>query len=265
MTVRPLFWSGSRMGATTVSGGVSVTKYVSLFLLSLVWNTFALPLMHGQTTKRLQTSVGKALITYDEFGNPSSPSCLIVLHGSGGTAVPFYREQAVLFGSRQFRVLMPHYFDATRSTTPSPENYKAWARVTEDFVTECHKGSATRKVLLVGYSLGASVALGAGSEGAPVDAIAEWYESLPDEFFYRMTGMPPLLILHGERDPNIPIVNARQLVQLCETKQLTCEYHFYSDQGHGFVGKGLGDAEQRTITFFARPLLERKVGPNAQP
>jgi len=49
--------------------------------------------------------------------------------------------------------------------------------------------------------------------------------------------MPPLLILHGERDANIPILNGQQLVKLCEMKQLRCDHHFYPDQAHGFSGK----------------------------
>jgi len=49
--------------------------------------------------------------------------------------------------------------------------------------------------------------------------------------------MPPLLILHGERDANIPILNDQQLVKLSEMKQLRCDHHFYPDQAHGFSGK----------------------------
>lgn len=94
---------------------------------------------------------------------------------------------------------------------------------------------AHKKVVLVGYSLGVSVALAAGSQGAAVDGIAEWDGSLPDEFFYHMRGMPPLLILHGERDSNVPVVNAQQLIKLCEMKHLKCENQIYPDQGHGFA------------------------------
>jgi carboxymethylenebutenolidase len=103
----------------------------------------------------------------------------------------------------------------------------------------------------LGFSLGSSVALAAGSQNIAVDAIADWYGSLPDEFSYQMKGMPPLLILHGERDSNIPVLNAQQLVKLCEMKHLTCEHHFYADQEHGFGGKALEDADRRTLAFFA--------------
>ncbi|MBB5057188.1 carboxymethylenebutenolidase [Granulicella aggregans] len=203
----------------------------------------------GETSKRLRSGAG-AETAYDEFGDPQSAKCLVLLHGASGP-VPFYRDQARFFGDEGFRVLMPHYFDSTRGQSPSPENYRKWASVTADFVAECRKQASTKAVFLIGFSLGSSVALAAGSQNVSVNAIADWYGSLPDEFFYQMKGMPPLLILHGERDSNIPIMNAQQLVKLCEMKHLDCEHHFYADQEHGFQGAALEDARQRTLTFFA--------------
>ena len=64
--------------------------------------------------------------------------------------------------------------------------------------------------------------------------------------------MPPLLILHGERDTNIPVSNARQLIRLCELKHFTCDNHLYPDQAHGFDAATIKDADERTLTFFAR-------------
>ena len=77
------------------------------------------------------------------------------------------------------------------------------------------------------------------------------YGSLPDEFFYKLQGMPRLLILHGARDENIPIINAQQLIKLCEIKRFECESHIYSDQAHGFAGQALEDADQRTLKFIS--------------
>ena len=165
-------------------------------------------------------TTGEKPVSYGEFGQHSSTNCLVLLHGASGLSLPFYKEQAEYFGEHGFHVLLPHYFDATRSTAATTDNYRAWAKVIDDLVAQCHQNSAVQKVFLVGYSLGASIALAAGSQGVHVDAIAEWYGSLPDEFFYQMKGMPPLLILHGGRDTNIPIANGQQLVKLCEMKQL---------------------------------------------
>jgi len=98
------------------------------------------------------------------------------------------------------------------------------------------------------------VALAVGSQNAPVAAIAEWYGSLPDAFFEQRKGMPPLLILHGQQDPIIPIVNAQQIARLCAIEHYSCESHFYVGEGHGFTGATLRDADQRTLEFFARKL-----------
>jgi dienelactone hydrolase len=134
----------------------------------------------------------------------------------------------------------------------NPQSYIAWANATCDLIAKVRESSTTEKVYLVGYSLGASVAIAAGSQRAPVAAIADWYGSLPDNFFHSIRGMPPLLILHGQRDTNVPVVNARQLIRLCELAHFTCESHIYPDQGHGFVGESMADADARTLAFFAK-------------
>ncbi|HXS77477.1 MAG TPA: prolyl oligopeptidase family serine peptidase [Terracidiphilus sp.] len=48
-------------------------------------------------------------------------------------------------------------------------------------------------------------------------------------------GMPRLLILHGSQDDNVPIANAKQLMQLCEMRHFDREGHIFTDQGHGFL------------------------------
>nr|WP_257025620.1 alpha/beta fold hydrolase [Edaphobacter lichenicola] len=199
---------------------------------------------------------------YEIFGkdDPGKP-LLILLHGASGPSVGFYREQAEYFSSNGYTVFLPHYFDATKSSDPTMDNYHAWVNVVKTLLSEqrAPTGSAHRKSVLVGYSLGASVAVAAGSEEVPVDAIAEWYGSLPDDFFYHLQGMPPLLILHGERDYNIPVENAQQLIKLCGIKQFQCESHIYPDQGHGFSGAALKDADSRTLSFFSRSVQREEA------
>lgn len=223
--------------------------------LRLAFFSLLLCLMPHARGESLKTSKdGK--FHYEVFGN--GQPLLILLHGSGGPDMPFYREQAELFASKGYTVFMPHYFDATGSHAPSTEHYQAWVNVVQTLLSE---NPTSTQIVLLGYSLGASVALAAGSEKLPVTAIAEWYGSLPDEFFYHMRGMPPLLILHGEHDTNIPVMNAEQLISLCDMKQLTCESHIYPEQGHGFRGDDLQDADQRTLTFFSQFLALGKPSP----
>lgn len=91
------------------------------------------------------------------------------------------------------------------------------------------------------------------SRGIEVDAVADWYGSLPDEYFNQLESMPPLLILHGAKDHAIPLINAKQLVRLCGMAHFECESHFYPNDGHGFTDASLRDDEQRTLAFLANP------------
>jgi dienelactone hydrolase len=191
-------------------------------------------------------------VTYEELSADSPNAVLILLHGASGPSVEGYRHQAAFFASHVYRTLLLHYYDATSSRTISDKNYAAWAAAVGDLIAHVREGHRDEKVYLVGYSLGASVALAAGSQGAPVSAIADWFGSLPDAFFHKLKGMPPLLILHGQRDAIIPVANAEQLIRLCGLEHFACDSHIYADQGHGFVGEARSDADARTLEFFAQ-------------
>lgn len=199
---------------------------------------------------------GDRQVSYEVFGEKSSGPIIIMLHGVGGPQVQLYRSLAENLATKNYTVLFLHYFDASDTYVGSPQNYELWEKAVSDLVDECGKNAAWtgRKIALFGFSLGASVALAAGSQALPVDAVAEWYGSLPDEFFYKLKGMPPLLILHGQQDDNIPVANAQQLIQLCGMKSFTCESHIYPDQRHGFLPPAFDDAVKRTLDFFSRQL-----------
>jgi dienelactone hydrolase len=215
-----------------------------------------MPARSREISKIETLSTQQHSMRYEVFGAPSSRSTIIFLHGASGPSVQFYREQAAFFASQGYLVLFPHYFESTKDNVPSEQNYRSWVQAVADLLVEQRSlpGNETRKFGLIGTSLGASVALAAGSQGMPVEAIADWYGTLPDSYFYQFKSMPPLLILHGELDTNLPIMNARQLQRLCDMKNLICEAHFYSDQGHGFAGAALLDAQRRTLIFFAKYL-----------
>lgn len=227
---------------------------------ALVWTTlgliFALSQWHcfaAEFHKTYFNFEGRA-VAYDLSDSGTDKPVILVLHGASGPDISVYREQARFFSEKGFTTILLHYFDATKSSTATSENYRTWARLVDALVRQIARDSTAnpRKIFLVGFSLGASVALAAGSQDVPVSAIAEWYGSLPDDFFYTMKGMPPLLILHGQQDGNIPVSNAQQLIRLCGVKHLECESHIYPDQGHGFGGQALSDADARTIQFLSK-------------
>ncbi len=240
----------------TAGHGAALNLLLFTAMLSLLAQPPSLLAQARVVAKTSSIQTQQHAMRYDSFGDPSSPATIIVLHGASGPSVPFYQEQAMFFASHGYFVLLPHYFDATADHTPSDANYYAWAQAVADLLLDQRSspGNSQRHFGLMGMSMGSSVALSAGSQGLQVQAIADWYGALPDSFFYEFKSMAPLLILHGERDRNIPAANARQLQRLCQLKDLTCESHIYPDQDHGFTGAALQDAQQRTLTFFAKHL-----------
>jgi dipeptidyl aminopeptidase/acylaminoacyl peptidase len=177
---------------------------------------------------------------------------IIFLRGAGPSDVAFGRQQAHFFAEHGFRVLLPDYFSTTLSADATAANYRRWAQVVEDIVAELRARPIPQneKIALAGQALGASVALVAGSRRIEVEAIAEWSGALPNEFFSQVQSMPPLLILHGEVDKQMPIVNARQLVRLCQLRDFTCETQFYAGEGHVFSSHIMESANQRVLAFF---------------
>ncbi len=210
----------------------------------------------GQASGTQHYQSGGRAVAYDVFDAGAAAPLVILLPGTSGPETPYYRDRAGFLQSKGYTVYLLHYYDAWTSRQPSDASYAAWAKAVADLVSAAEQPGLRppSKVALEGFSLGASVALAAGSQGAPVAAIAEWYGSLPDAFFHTLQGMPPLLILHGARDQNIPVINAQQLVRLCSMLKVPCENHIYPDQCHGFMGSGLADADQRTLLFLAEEL-----------
>lgn len=221
--------------------------FATIFLLA--------PSVIAETPQTADFTSGGRQVSYEIFGAKSSGPLVIMLHGVGGPNLPLYRSLADNLGSQKnYTVLFLHYFDATDTYRASPQNYVAWEKAVSDLIEDCKYNPqwSGRKIAILGFSLGASVALATGSQVPPVSAVVEWYGSLPDEFFYQLKGMPPLLILHGQHDDNIPVSNAQQLIQLCRMKNFTCESHIYPNQGHGFLPPDFDDAVKRTLDFFSR-------------
>ena len=196
-------------------------------------------------------SHGKAVscAVYDAH---DATATLIFLRGASPSDLAFARMEARFFAEHAFRVLLVDYLTVTPNLELTATNYRRWAQAIEDIVVDLHARPAAkaRKIALIGQGLGASVALLAGSRKLGVEAIAEWSGLLPNQFFSQVQNLPPLLILHGEQDRQIPIVNARQLVRLCELKDFTCEAGMYPDEGHVFSSTATESANQRVLTFF---------------
>jgi dipeptidyl aminopeptidase/acylaminoacyl peptidase len=222
-------------------------------LVVLVLFSLAAPL-HAQTPPvEYETFVSQGKpISCAVYGPHEATATIIFLRGASPSDLSLGRLEARFFAEHGFRVLLPEYLSATPTAEPTVANYRRWAQVVEDIVVALRSSAALRnkKIGLAGQSQGASVALIAGTQRLEVEAMVEWSGLLPNQFFSQVQTMPPLLILHGELDKQVPIVNARQLVRLCQLRDFTCEIEIFAGEGHVFGSHVMDSANQRALAFF---------------
>src|SRR5690242_2500356 len=87
-------------------------------------------------------------------------------------------------------------------------NFPVWTREIADAIKALGHNPAIERdrIALLGYSLGAFLALAVGaSEGGRVAAVIEYYGAMDNSYVPMAENMPPTLILHGSADTTIPV------------------------------------------------------------
>jgi dienelactone hydrolase len=191
------------------------------------------------------------------------------LHGSGGASNSEALSLGELLAGQGFCVMVPRYFAATGTRwADAPtiwREFPTWMRAVSaclDFATELPSADPER-IGLIGFSLGAYLALALGSQQPRVKAIVDFCGGLTEYFVRGLTQMPPVLILHGEADPVVPISEAHKLAHALQERGLFHEMKIYQRAGHDFHGFDRIDASQRASSFLNRHLDNRP--PSASP
>lgn len=190
-------------------------------------------------------------VRYDQSckNEPARGSLILLPGGSGPDST--YPGQVKYFRQHGYCVYVIHYLDATGGPLkPSDSAYRTWAQVICDFLSLKRLSVPGSQVGLLGYSLGASVALVAATQGAAIRAVADWSGSLPDAFVESARAFPPLLIVHGTEDRVIPERDAEQVRTLWLLHGGFCDLRIYAHQGHRLSPSASGDADEESLHFF---------------
>ena len=204
---------------------------------------------------------GGRSITVQEFV-PAAPGrypAVLALYGSGGIREGWAEQPARLLAGQGYSVFVVHYFDRTgtvwadRETTRT--NFPVWMGTVGDAISFAaqHAFVDANRIGLLGFSLGAYLALSVASLEPRVRAVVEFFGGIPEEL-HGFTRMPPILILHGEQDRVVPVSEAIRLQQLLTRAGTPYEMKLYPAAGHGFNGLQLLDAGQRTVKFLRKYL-----------
>ena len=216
--------------------------------------------MPSITPSQLSFESGGKPIRLDAYlpasaGNPA----VIALHGAGG-GVTGMDKSAVLLAEQGFAVYVLHYFDRTDTQFADKQiifrNFPLWMKTLWDAISFVEKQPAVdpARIALLGFSLGAYLSLANASIDGRVRAVVEFFGGLPREMKLFMRRLCPVLILHGEADPTVPVDEAYQLRDLLQKKNIPFEIKIYPGAGHGFENEIWRDAGLRSLQFLRKHL-----------
>lgn len=208
----------------------------------------------------------------DAPASPGPHPGIILIPGSGGWR-PGYLRFARAFADSGFVVLTLDYYAVTgRGSTRAEEiqHWPAWQATIHNaliYLAEA-PGVAGQPIALVGYSRGAMLAISVGTSAPAPAAIVDFFgagsdNDPPDSLAARF---PPLLILHGTADSNIPVAQAQRLYDRIRIVGGDVEMHLYPNAEHGFntpwaPGYSASDAVDswgRAVDFLKRHLANKR-------
>jgi dipeptidyl aminopeptidase/acylaminoacyl peptidase len=184
----------------------------------------------------------------------------LVLHGSGGIhalAPSTVNRYAQALAEQGIVTFVVHYFDATGNFTADDSveaaNYFHWVRDLRNMVTWVRRRpDVTRnRISLVGHSLGAWLAVGAGAMDPRIYRMALFGSGLEPFLGDSITRMPPTLLFHGAQDDVVPLTDANTLVAFMRKRRYNVNLVVYKGESHTFSDSAASDALTRAARFIA--------------
>jgi carboxymethylenebutenolidase len=299
---------GLRAADDRLKAGLQRPGYIALAALALVTAPVAAR-AEGESGESNPTAIkfssGGKDIAVDRFAprEPGQYPALVVLHavdGLDGACAGFYRDAARGYAARGYVILLVHYFDRTGNTAADLRGYRDlfaryfrqkehrpadvqkmkgllldWTATARDAVAHARRlpGVAPDRVGLVGFSLGAAVALNAAADpDVKAAALVEFFGALPAELRAGVAKLPPTLIFHGDQDRVVPVEEAWLLAGMLLARDLQPEVKVFPGVGHMFFardGKTLEPgpvllAKLRTDAFLDKHLKPRTQAASAR-
>lgn len=213
---------------------------------------------------RVQLQTGEQTIVAERFEQPGSQKrpVIVVLHGAGGTLLdgPEMRRMARALAADGNAVYVLHYFRRTGTIvaldSTMQRHFGGWVETVRAAIGAIQEARAdSSPVGIYGYSLGGFVALRAASNNPRVGAVVEHAGGVFNETYNRVGRLPPVLMIHGERDGRVPFARyAQPLVPILRQRARIVETRFFANEGHGFTREAVVAVRGDAAKFFRRHL-----------
>ncbi|HEV3164895.1 MAG TPA: dienelactone hydrolase family protein [Isosphaeraceae bacterium] len=190
---------------------------------------------------------------------PGKYPAVVIVHGHGGVGEGKQsgcHEQGRRLARAGYVALVPHYFGPlspdSKNGRKNARSYNLWVRNVADTVSYAAKRTDVdpKRIGLVSFSLGSAVAISVAARDRRVLAVVENFGTLPEWESLNWSRLPPLLILHGDKDEIVSLDEAYKLDKVLDNANVTHDMHIYEGAGHGFQGEDQSDAYHRTLEFL---------------
>jgi carboxymethylenebutenolidase len=256
-------------------------------LLLLFWGSGCAPALHALAVEPAAVDVrasffdsGGRRIRVDVYTpeRPPTPGlaranggypAVVVVHGSSGvhkivssTASRYARALA----EQGMIAFVVHYFDVTgtftANLTEESDNFEIWAQVLRDAVTWVGRRPEVDadNVGLLGHSLGAFLAVGVAASDTRVSRVVLFGGGLEPFLSETIQRMPPTLVFHGDKDKEVPLSDAKDLVDFLRGRHCEVELRVLPGQGHTFTEPDITQVLTETARFFM-PALRGEEAP----
>ncbi len=236
---------------------------LAILLLLATGNRASLGDVH-EGVEKFPSGEAKVSLEYFRPAAPGKFPAVFLLHGSGGldpgTAYVF-REIGRDLASQGYVVLIPHYFERTGHHAGEALKDNEFPSMIESVHDAIEFAVANApvdsdRIGMIGYSMGAYIALVRSSRDPRIKAIVAVSAHLPVEW---KSKFPALLILLGSGDRNTPPARLKQFEAIMKERQVPYGTHVYRGIAHNFDIPTWDDASRRAATFFNKFLKETKA------
>ena len=191
--------------------------------------------------------------------NKSRNFTVLLLHGSGGIhelgpqQVSRYASTLAALG---FTSLVVHYFDGTGNFVADydeeQKNYWEWVDDIRSVISWADSLPYVNQheVSVLGISLGGFIGVGLGTVDKRVKRLVLVGGGLEPFLLDSLRQAPPMLLLHGENDEEVALVEPRKLLLLMHKMGRQAQLVVYPGQGHRLDDSASADALIRTSKFL---------------
>jgi carboxymethylenebutenolidase len=200
------------------------------------------------------------VVRYAAPGTERRPAVLVLHGGSGPDDSPTgYEPHARSLVGRGIDAYLVSYFKpGTGMRCGCWDEWIAAVRLVTEAVLRRPENSG--RIGLLGFSLGGALAV-AGAGDPRIDAAVIVYGFIPNaEQRARIARLPPLLVLHGDRDDAVPVLSAEEVARLAREKGSRVELKIYPGEPHrlsAWSAPARSDAVRRELDFLTAELVRR--------